>query len=121
MLAEVPFGRSGRIGPARPDRVGRCSCCYTYLTIQHDMDLITARQKNVFEVFYQRAAKILKVENVTAVSAAHLLDQPPPPDRISSDYLGYDLKSKYRFADIPLQYPAANLLNTFRYALSYRR
>ncbi|MGN4998259.1 GGDEF domain-containing protein [Aeromonas sp. 61P] len=93
---------------------------YTYLTIQHDMDLITARQKNVFEVFYQRA-KILKVENITSYLAQHhLLDQPPPPNSVGSDYLyGYDLKSKYRFADIPLQYPAANLLNTFRYALSY--
>ncbi|WP_236287397.1 hypothetical protein [Aeromonas veronii] len=51
---------------------------YTYLTIQHDMDLITARQKNVFEVFYQRA-KILKVENITSYLAQHhLLDQPPP-------------------------------------------
>ncbi|MGL6399521.1 GGDEF domain-containing protein [Aeromonas veronii] len=93
---------------------------YTYLTIQHDMDLITARQKNVFEVFYQRA-KILKVENITSYLAQHhLLDQPPPPNSVGSDYLyGYDLKSKYRFADIPLQYPAANILNTFRYALSY--
>ncbi|MGL6165468.1 MAG: GGDEF domain-containing protein, partial [Aeromonas veronii] len=86
---------------------------YTYLTIQHDMDLITARQKNVFEVFYQRA-KILKVENITSYLAQHhLLDQPPLPNSVGSDYLyGYDLKSKYRFADIPLQYPAANLLNT---------
>ena len=28
---------------------------YTYLSIRHDMQLITAKQQNVFEVFYQRA------------------------------------------------------------------
>ncbi|MBP8269118.1 MAG: GGDEF domain-containing protein, partial [Aeromonas sp.] len=30
-------------------------CNYTYLRIRHDMALITAKQPNLFEVFYQRA------------------------------------------------------------------
>lgn len=99
-----------------------CVFYYTYLNIQHDMDLITARQKNVFEVFYQRA-KILEVENITSYLAyqrsleipTHLIRNKP-----NTNYLyGYDLRSKYRFANVPLHYPAANILNTFRYALSY--
>ncbi|MFB2863827.1 GGDEF domain-containing protein [Aeromonas sp. MdU4] len=95
---------------------------YTYLNVQHDMDLITAKQKNVFEVFYQRA-KILEVENITRYLASHYSPRTPThvlhngPD---TDYLyGYDLRNQQRFADIPLQSPAANILNTFRYALSY--
>ncbi|WP_421192443.1 GGDEF domain-containing protein [Aeromonas jandaei] len=97
-----------------------CVLYYTYLNIQHDMNLITAKQKNVFDVFYQRA-KILKVENIASYLAQHHpLDRRPPPSGVGTDYLyGYDLKSKERFADVPLQYPAANILNTFRYALSY--
>ncbi|ATL93620.1 GGDEF domain-containing protein [Aeromonas sp. CU5] len=99
-----------------------CVFYYTYQSLRYDMDLITAKQKNVFEVFYQRA-KILEVENITSYlayqqslkSPNHLVRNKP-----NTNYLyGYDLRSKYRFADIPLQYPAANILNTFRYALSY--
>lgn len=99
-----------------------CVFYYTYQSLRHDMDLITAKQKNVFEVFYQRA-KILEVENITSYlayqrslkSPNHLVRNKP-----NTNYLyGYDLRSKYRFADISLQYPAANILNTFRYALSY--
>ncbi|MGU5699660.1 GGDEF domain-containing protein [Aeromonas allosaccharophila] len=99
-----------------------CVFYYTYQSLRHDMDLITAKQKNVFDVFYQRA-KILEVENITSYLAyqrsletpAHLVR-----NESSTNYLyGYDLRSKHRFADVPLQYPAANILNTFRYALSY--
>ncbi|TNI77263.1 GGDEF domain-containing protein [Aeromonas sobria] len=99
-----------------------CVFYYTYQSLRHDMDLITAKQKNVFDVFYQRA-KILEVETITSYLAYqrsletpnHLVRNKP-----NTNYLyGYDLRSKYRFADIPLQYPAANILNTFRYALSY--
>jgi diguanylate cyclase (GGDEF)-like protein len=97
-----------------------CVFYYTYQGIRHDMELITAKQKNVFEVFYQRA-RILKVENMASyVEQHHGLDISPPVSGTGTDYLyGYDLRSKRRFADIPLQYPAANILNTFRYALSY--
>ncbi|WP_241462318.1 GGDEF domain-containing protein [Aeromonas finlandensis] len=95
---------------------------YTYLNIQHDMDLITARQKNVFEVFYQRA-KILEVENILRYLTYHQSLETPAHltrNKPNTSYLyGYDLRSKQRFADVPLQYPAANILNTFRYALSY--
>lgn len=99
-----------------------CVFYYTYQSLRHDMDLITAKQKNVFDVFYQRA-KILEVENITSYLAyqrsletpAHLVR-----NESNTNYLyGYDLRSKHRFADVPLQYPAANILNTFRYALSY--
>lgn len=99
-----------------------CVFYYTYQSLRHDMDLITAKQKNVFDVFYQRA-KILEVENITSYLAyqrsletpAHLVR-----NESNTNYLyGYDLRSKHRFAYVPLQYPAANLLNTFRYALSY--
>ncbi|MGL5089771.1 MAG: GGDEF domain-containing protein [Aeromonas sobria] len=99
-----------------------CVFYYTYQSLRHDMDLITAKQENVFDVFYQRA-KILEVENITSYLAYqrsletpnHLVRNKP-----NTNYLyGYDLRSKYRVADIPLQYPAANLLNAFRYALSY--
>ncbi|QNF17366.1 GGDEF domain-containing protein [Aeromonas jandaei] len=97
-----------------------CVFYYTYLNIQHDMDLITAKQKNVFDVFYKRA-RILRVESISRYMAYHSsLSKPSAPIDVGSDYLySYDLKSKARFADIPLQYPAANVLNTFRYALSY--
>ncbi|KXU80369.1 GGDEF domain-containing protein [Aeromonas enteropelogenes] len=97
-----------------------CVFYYTYLNIRHDMDLITAKQDNVFEVFYQRA-KILKVENITHyLEQHHALEQGNPKSEEGTNYLyGYDIESKARFADIPLQYPAANILNTFRYALSY--
>ncbi|MGL4505826.1 MAG: GGDEF domain-containing protein, partial [Aeromonas sobria] len=99
-----------------------CVFYYTYQSLRHDMDLITAKQKNVFEVFYQRA-KILEVENITRYLAyRRSLDTPTHlvRNKPNTNYLyGYDLRSKYRFADIPLQYPAANILNTFRYALSY--
>jgi len=99
-----------------------CVLYYTYLNIQHDMDLITAKQKNVFEVFYQRA-KILKVENITSYLAYQRSLETPVHlvrNKSNTNYLyGYDLRSKHRFADVPLQYPAANILNTFRYALSY--
>ncbi|MFQ1779798.1 hypothetical protein ACK37A_14125 [Aeromonas veronii] len=57
-----------------------CVFYYTYQSLRHDMNLITAKQKNVFDVFYQRA-KILEVENITSYLAQHhLLDQPPPPE-----------------------------------------
>lgn len=96
-----------------------CVFYYTYLNIQHDMDLITAEQNNVFELFYKRA-KILNVENIANYLEYHnSLDKPSLPDRTGSEHIyGYDLKSRKRFVDIPLQYPAANILNTFRYALS---
>ncbi|MEV3834359.1 hypothetical protein [Aeromonas allosaccharophila] len=88
-----------------------CVFYYTYQSLRHDMDLITAKQKNVFDVFYQRA-KILEVENITSYLAyqrsletpAHLVR-----NESNTNYLyGYDLRSKHRFADVPLQYPAAN-------------
>lgn len=95
---------------------------YTYLGIQRDMDLITTRQKNVFDEFYLRA-KILKAENITSYLAyQRSLNSPVQRARNTqnSNYLyDYDLRSKYRSADVPLEYPAANILNTFRYALSY--
>ncbi|PTT55134.1 GGDEF domain-containing protein [Aeromonas sp. HMWF014] len=93
---------------------------YTYHSLRRDMNLITAKQKNVFDVFYQRA-KILEVENMVRYADLHLgQDIPAPVNGLDTDYLyGFDLKTQQRFADIPLQYPAANLLNTFRYALSY--
>lgn len=92
---------------------------YTYQSLRHDMNLITAKQKNVFDVFYQRA-KILEVENMIRYADLHLgQDIPAPVSGPDTDYLyGFDLKTQQRFANIPLQYPAANLLNTFRYALS---
>ncbi len=99
-----------------------CVFYYTYQSLRHDMELITAKQKNVFEVFYQRA-KILEVENITSYLAYQRSLETPTDlvnNKANTNYLyGYDLRSKDRFADVPLQYPAANILNTFRYALSY--
>ena len=53
---------------------------YTYFVIRHDMALITAKQANLFEVFYQRArilapeklADFIDNSSIKTVSYTHL-------------------------------------------------
>ncbi|MGL4355527.1 MAG: hypothetical protein ACRCTP_16935 [Aeromonas popoffii] len=58
---------------------------YTYHSLRRDMNLITAKQKNVFDVFYQRA-KILEVENMVRYADLHLgQDIPAPVNGLDTD------------------------------------
>jgi diguanylate cyclase (GGDEF)-like protein len=93
---------------------------YTYFSIRHDMELITAKQQNVFEVFYQRA-RILEPEQLAQFIDGSAIKIPIFSDnRDAAAYVyGYNFKTRERFAVIPIL-PATNeTLIAYQYALSY--
>ncbi|MNF65650.1 Diguanylate cyclase YdeH [compost metagenome] len=93
---------------------------YTYLSIRHDMQLITAKQPNLFEVFYQRA-RVLAPEKL-----ARFIDNSSIKTPIFSENgdatayaYGYDLATLARLAVIPILPPANQMLTAYQYVLSY--
>lgn len=93
---------------------------YTYLSIRHDMQLITAKQPNLFEVFHQRA-RILAPEKL-----ARFIDNSSIKTPIFSENgdatayaYGYDLDTLARMAVIPILPPANQMLTAYQYLLSY--
>ena len=93
---------------------------YTYLSIRHDMQLITAKQPNLFELFYQRA-RILAPEKLASFIDNSSIKTPifsENGDATAYAY-GYDLATLARLAVIPILPPANQMLNTYQYLLSY--
>ncbi|MCH7372620.1 diguanylate cyclase [Aeromonas sp. MR16] len=93
---------------------------YAYLSIRHDMELITAKQPNVFEVFYQRARILAPAQ------LAQFIDQSAIKTPIFSEnhsalayVYGYDYKSRKRFAEIPIMPSLHRTLAAYQYVLSY--
>lgn len=93
---------------------------YTYFSIRHDMVLMTTKQPNVFEVFYQRA-RIL-----TPAMLRQFIEQSDNKQPIfSGNYsalafvYGYEIESRERFAAVPIVPSAEDTLNTYQYVLSY--
>lgn len=93
---------------------------YTYLSIRHDMELITAKQQNVFEVFYQRA-RILEPEQLVQFVDHSTIKQPIfSENRDAAAYVyGYNFKTRERFAVIPILPATSERLIAYQYALSY--
>ena len=93
---------------------------YTYLSIRHDMRLITAKQPNLFELFYQRA-RILAPEKLASFIDNSSIKTPifsENGDATAYAY-GYDLATLARLAVIPILPPANQMLSTYQYLLSY--
>ena len=93
---------------------------YTYLSIRHDMQLITAKQPNLFELFYQRA-RILAPEKLASFIDNSSIKTPifsENGDATAYAY-GYDLATLARLAVIPILPPANQMLSTYQYLLSY--
>ncbi|MNJ17116.1 Diguanylate cyclase YdeH [compost metagenome] len=93
---------------------------YTYLSIRHDMQLITAKQPNLFELFYQRA-RILAPEKLASFIDNSSIKTPifsENGDATAYAY-GYDLATLARLAVIPIVPPANQMLSTYQYLLSY--
>ncbi|MFM5078871.1 GGDEF domain-containing protein [Aeromonas caviae] len=94
-------------------------CNYTYLRIRHDMALITAKQPNLFEVFYQRA-RILAPEKLAAFIDNSSIKMPifsENGDATAYAY-GYDLPTLKRLAVIPVLPPANQMLLAYQYVIS---
>lgn len=94
-------------------------CNYSYFSIRHDMALITARQPNLFEVFYQRA-RILAPEKLAAFIDNSSIKMPifsENGDATAYAY-GYDLPTLKRLAVIPVLPPANQMLLVYQYVLS---
>ncbi|TNI75608.1 GGDEF domain-containing protein [Aeromonas media] len=93
---------------------------YTYLSIRHDMRLITAKQQNVFEVFYQRA-RILAPEKLASFIDNSSIKTPIFSENgdATAYVYGYDLDTLARLAVIPILPPANQMLIAYQYALSY--
>ena len=94
-------------------------CNYTYLVIRHDMALITAKQPNLFEVFYQRA-RILAPEKLADFIDNSSIKMPifsENGDATAYAY-GYDLPTLKRLAVIPVLPPANQMLLAYQYVIS---
>ena len=93
---------------------------YTYLSIRHDMQLITAKQQNVFEVYYQRA-RILEPEHLAQFVDGSSIKAPIfSENQDATVYVyGYDVKFRDRIAVIPILPPTSEMLIAYQYALSY--
>ncbi|RWT32671.1 GGDEF domain-containing protein, partial [Aeromonas caviae] len=92
---------------------------YTYLSIRHDMALITAKQPNLFEVFYQRA-RILAPEKLADFIGNSSIKMPifsENGDAAAYAY-GYDLPTLKRLAVIPVLPPANQMLLAYLYVIS---
>ncbi|WP_310597459.1 GGDEF domain-containing protein [Aeromonas aquatica] len=93
---------------------------YAYLSIRHDMELITAKQPNVFEVFYQRARILAPAQLVQFIDRRDIKAPIFSEDNDALAYVyGYDLKTRARFAEIPILSPTSEPLGAYRYVLSY--
>ncbi|WP_324041606.1 GGDEF domain-containing protein [Aeromonas caviae] len=92
---------------------------YTYLRIRHDMALITAKQPNLFEVFYQRA-RILAPEKLAAFIDSSSIKMPIFSDNgdATAYAYGYDLPTLKRLAVIPVLPPANQMLLAYQYVIS---
>ena len=94
-------------------------CNYTYLRIRHDMQLITAKQPNLFEVFSQRA-RILAPEKLADFIDNSSIKMPifsENGDAAAYAY-GYDLPTLKRLAVIPVLPPANQMLLAYQYVIS---
>ncbi|MDX7690604.1 GGDEF domain-containing protein, partial [Aeromonas caviae] len=92
---------------------------YTYFVIRHDMALITAKQANLFEVFYQRA-RILAPEKLADFIDNSSIKMPifsENGDAAAYAY-GYDLPTLKRLAVIPVLPPANQMLLAYLYVIS---
>lgn len=96
---------------------------YTYFVIRHDMALITAKQANLFEVFYQRA-RILAPEKLADFIDNSSIKMPifsENGDAAAYAYgygYGYDLPTLKRLAVIPVLPPANQMLLAYLYVIS---
>ncbi|MFM4963242.1 GGDEF domain-containing protein [Aeromonas bivalvium] len=96
---------------------------YTYLRIRHDMQLITAKQPNLFEVFSQRA-RILAPEKLADFIDNSSIKMPifsENGDAAAYAYgygYGYDLPTLKRLAVIPVLPPANQMLLAYQYVIS---
>ncbi len=81
---------------------------YTYLSIRHDMQLITAKQQNVFEVFYQRARILAPDALARFVDNSSIKAPIFSENRDATAYAyAYDLDTLTRMAVIPIL-PSSN-------------
>ncbi|MGL5812220.1 MAG: GGDEF domain-containing protein [Aeromonas sp.] len=95
-------------------------CYYTYLNIRHDMRLITAKQQNVFEVFYQRARILSPAELAQFIDESAIKTAIFSENRDALAYVyGYDFKTLAPLAQIPLMPSIRETLSTYQYVLSY--
>lgn len=93
---------------------------YSYLSIRHDMALITAKQQDVFEVFYQRARILAPAQLVQFIDRRDIKAPIFSENSHALAYVyGYDLKTRARFAEIPILSPTSEPLAAYRYVLSY--
>ncbi|MEG0010187.1 MAG: GGDEF domain-containing protein [Aeromonas sp.] len=93
---------------------------YTYLSIRHDMELITAKQPNVFEVFYQRARILAPVRLAQFIDRSSIRTPIFSENRDALAYVyGYDFKTRERFAEIPIMPSVRDTLPAYQYVLSY--
>ncbi|WP_081843613.1 GGDEF domain-containing protein [Aeromonas taiwanensis] len=92
---------------------------YTYLGLRHDMELITAKQPNLFAVFYERA-RILEPEKLARFIDDSRIKTPifsENGDATAYAY-GYYLATQERMAVIPMLPPASQMLAAYQYVLS---
>ncbi|MGY3904486.1 GGDEF domain-containing protein [Aeromonas lusitana] len=95
-------------------------CYYTYLNIRHDMQLITAKQQNVFEVFYQRARILSPAQLAQFIDESAIKTPIFSENRDALVYVyGYDFKTLDPLAQIPLMPSIRETLATYQYVLSY--
>lgn len=92
-------------------------CNYTYLRIRHDMQLITAKQPNLFEVFSQRA-RILAPEKLADFIDNSSIKMPIFSENGDAAAYGYDLPTLKRLAVIPVLPPANQMLLAYQYVIS---
>ncbi|MEZ6955420.1 MULTISPECIES: GGDEF domain-containing protein [unclassified Aeromonas] len=93
---------------------------YTYLSIRHDMQLITAKQQNVFEVFYQRARILAPDALARFVDNSSIKAPIFSENRDATAYAyAYDLDTLTRMAVIPILPSSNPVLIAYQYALSY--
>lgn len=93
---------------------------YAYLSIRHDMALITAKQPNVFEMFYQRARILVPAQLAQFIDHSSIRAPIFSENHDALAYVyGYDYKTRARFAELPIMPSTHDLLDTYRYLLSY--
>lgn len=95
-------------------------CNYTYLSIRHDMQLITAKQQDVFEVFYQRARILAPMQLAQFIDQSAIKIPVFSENRDALVYVyGYDFKTLAPLAQIPLMPAFRDILAAYQYVLSY--
>lgn len=95
-------------------------CYYTYLNTRHDMQLITAKQQNVFEVFYQRARILDPVKLAGFIDESAIKTPIFSENRDALAYVyAYDFRTQLSLAQIPLMPSIRDTLPAYQYVLSY--